>query len=278
MIHKQSFAKINLVLRVLGKRADGYHDILSLMQRISLHDEMTFERRHAGIVCRCPGSGLPEDDGNIVCRAARWFFTETALSGGVEIGITKLIPIAAGLGGGSSNAATTLIALNEMYGYPLVEADLMRIGAAIGADVPFFLGDGPAWASGIGERLTRLSGLPRFPVVLVNPGFPLSTGTVYDALKMGLTKAGIQYTIPSLTTTPDIVRELHNDLERVSLRLHPVLAKIKHQLTVYGASGALMSGSGPTVFGIFEGDADAREAEMRLERDGLGRVFRAVTV
>lgn len=278
MIHKQSFAKINLVLHVLGRRPDGYHDILSLMQRISLHDGMTFERRRAGIVCHCPGSGLPEDDGNIVCRAARRFFSESGLSRGVEIAIQKSVPVAAGLGGGSSNAATTLTALNEIYGHPLSHEELMRIGAGIGADVPFFLGDGPAWASGIGERLTRISGLPRLPLVLVNPGFPLSTGTVYDALKMGLTKAGIQYTIPSLTTVPDIIRELHNDLERVSLRLHPVLAKIKHQLTVYGASGALMSGSGPTVFGIFEDDADAKQAEERLERDGLGRVFRAVTV
>ncbi len=160
MISKASPAKVNLNLRVLRKREDGYHDILSLMQRISLCDEMTFSPRADRIVVRCPDSALPEDEGNIVYRAAEAFHARTGVLPGIEITVRKRIPIAAGLGGGSSNAATTLMTLNEMAGTPLTREELMRMGADLGADVPFFIFGNAAWASGIGDRLIEAPSLP----------------------------------------------------------------------------------------------------------------------
>ena len=187
MITKASPAKVNLYLRVLRRREDGYHDILSLMQRISLCDEMTFTPRAGGIVIRCPDSSLPEDERNIVYRAAAAFFSRIAAPPGVEITIRKKIPIAAGLGGGSSNAATTLMTLNELSGCPLTREELLEMGAKLGADVPFFIFGNTAWASGIGDRFIEAAPLPPLWFVLINPGFAVSTKWVYQGLNLGLT-------------------------------------------------------------------------------------------
>jgi len=200
MIVRQSPAKVNLFLRVLGKRADGYHDILSLMQRISLCDEMSFALRGDGIVVRCPGSSLPEDRGNIVYRAAEGMLADVPGHTGVEIVIHKKIPVAAGLGGGSSNAATTLVTLNEMMGTPYSTEELMEMGARLGADVPFFIFGRTALASGIGDRLEPVEDIPRLWFVLVNPGFEVSTGDIYERLKLGLTKEPIKYRMPRFLT------------------------------------------------------------------------------
>ncbi len=266
MITKESPAKVNLSLRVLRKREDGYHDILSLMQRISLCDEMTFAETGSGIGVHCPGTPLPEDEGNIVYRAAASFFSRIGASPGIEITIRKRIPIAAGLGGGSSNAATTLVTLNDIHGSPLSRAELMRIGAGLGADVPFFIFGKTAWAAGIGDRLTESPPLPPFWFVLINPGFAISTRSVYEGLNFGLTKPLIHYSIPHFSTEEDVVGGLTNDLEKVTVKLHPILDEIKALLLAGGARGALMSGSGPTVFGIFTDRASAEKAEESLRR------------
>ncbi|MEI7671992.1 MAG: 4-(cytidine 5'-diphospho)-2-C-methyl-D-erythritol kinase, partial [Deltaproteobacteria bacterium] len=217
MITRESPAKVNLYLRVLRKREDGYHDILSLMQRISLCDEMTFESTDGGIAVRCPGTDLPEDRGNIVFRAATAFFSRIGAPPEIRITIRKQIPISAGLGGGSSNAATTLMTLNEMHGAPLTQEELMKIGARIGADVPFFVFGKTAWASGIGDLLTEATFAPPLWFVLINPGFEISTKMVYQELNLGLTKHGINYSIPRFQATEDLIRGLLNDLEKVTL-------------------------------------------------------------
>lgn len=277
MIVRNSFAKVNLHLSVLGRRSDGYHEIATLMQKITLCDEMRFEPGGSGVVLRCPGTSLPEDRGNIVRRAAGALFARAGRSMDVAITIQKRIPVAAGLGGGSSNAAVTLEVLNELMETPLERAELLDLGARLGADVPFFLGGGTAWAFGIGERLVP-ENLPPFWLVLVNPGYEVSTKEVYEGLKMGLTNKVIQYKIPRLETVPRIVRHLRNDLEKVTMSLHPDLSEIKGKLMASGAMGTLMSGSGPTVFGIFETEEKAIQGEMSLNEQSAGSVFRARTV
>ena len=278
MITRASPAKVNLQLRVLGRREDGYHDILSLMQRISLSDEMSFAPTAAGIVLHCPDSPLPEDESNIVYRAARLFLSRVSRPRGVEITLRKRIPIAAGLGGGSSNAATTLLALNEISPAPLDPRELMALAAGLGADVPFFIFAKTAWASGIGEVLTEAPPLPPLWFVLINPGFAVSTQKVYQALNFGLTKDGLSYSIPRIYTLDDVIRGLTNDLEKVTLVLHPELGHLKHLLLNSGALGALMSGSGPTVFGIFAAEAAALAAQRDLARLNKWSVFSAHTL
>lgn len=275
MITRMSPAKVNLYLRVLRKREDGYHDILSLMQRITLCDEMAFASADDGIAVMCPGTDLPEDQGNIVYRAAMAFFSRIGAPPKIQITIRKRIPIGAGLGGGSSNAATTLMTLNEMHRSPLTREELMKIGAGIGADVPFFVFGKTAWASGIGDLLTEAPCLPPLWFVLINPGFETSTKMVYQELNFGLTKHGINYSIPRFYAAEDLIRGLLNDLEKVTLRIHPVLDRIKTLLLENGARGALMSGSGPTVFGIFMDEESACRAEENLGQRTGWRVFRA---
>ena len=255
-------AKINLFLRVLRKRADGYHDIVSLMQKITLYDELIFSPLPTGIVLNCPGSDLPTTEDNLVFRAAQSIFAYANYPYGVEITLTKKIPLAAGLGGGSSDAATTLIALNKICSLDFNKNELMKLGAKIGADVPFFIFGNNALASGIGDQLKALQDLPKINLLLIKPLFELSTKMVYENLNLRLTRGKNNYSIPRFLKMSDIIRELHNDLESVSLEMHPELADLKKMLLRHGALGALMSGSGPTVFGIFR---DGKEAKNILE-------------
>ena len=255
-------AKINLFLRVLRKRADGYHDIVSLMQKITLYDELIFSHRSKGIILNCPGSDLPSSEDNLVFRAAKSIFAYTNYPSGVEITLTKKIPLAAGLGGGSSDAATTLMALNKICSFNLKKNELMKLGAKIGADVPFFIFGNNALASGVGDKLKVLPDLPQVNLVLIKPRFELSTKMVYENLNLRLTRGKNNYSIPRFLKMGDIIRELHNDLESVSLKMHPELNDLKQMLLRHGALGALMSGSGPTVFGIFR---DGKEAKENLE-------------
>jgi len=266
-IKRKSPAKVNLVLKVLGKRPDGFHEIASLIQRISLCDEMFFAVEGKGIRLSCPGGNIPENEGNIVWRAVKLFMEKTGKPEGVTIGIKKKIPVAAGLGGGSSNAATALVTLNELTGNELGREDLVEMGAFIGSDVPFFIYGGSAWAFGRGERLENVQGIPKLWFVICNPGVALSTADVYGGLRIGLTNRPVQYTIPRLETLSQVVDKLENDLEAVSERLCRPIAELKKRLMQVGSLGTLMSGSGPTVFGIFEGREEARRAADLLSRE-----------
>jgi 4-diphosphocytidyl-2-C-methyl-D-erythritol kinase len=268
MIRKLSPAKVNLYLRVLRKREDGYHDIATLMQKISLYDEMTFSPIERGIAVRCPDSSLPENEDNIVYRAASAVFPSASSTSGIEITIKKKIPVAAGLGGGSSNAATTLMTINEMLGFPHSSDDLMKIGAKLGADIPFFIFGKTAWVLGIGDLLQAADNIPPLWFVLINPRFEISTRMVYENLNLRLTKESMSYTIPSFQAVDDLLKYLRNDLEQVTLSMYPVLQQLKDLLLVYGALGALMSGSGPTVFGLFSERKAALKAKKALEETG----------
>ena len=263
-------AKINLFLRVLRKRADGYHDIVSLMQKITLYDELIFSPRPKGIVLKCPDSDLPTSEDNLVFRAAQFIFAYADYPSGVEITLTKKIPLAAGLGGGSSDAATTLIALNKICSLNLKKNELMKLGAKIGADVPFFIFGNNALASGIGDKLKALQNLPKINLVLIKPRFELSTKMVYKNLNLRLTRGKNNYSIPRFLKMGDIIRELHNDLESVSLKMHPELNDLKQMLLRHGALGALMSGSGPTVFGIFRDGKEAKKILEVIKKEGSG--------
>lgn len=270
-------AKVNLTLDVVGKRPDGYHDVAMLLVRLSLHDKVTVALTDsARVAVACPGLDLAAGEENIAARAARLFFEHTGCRTGVDIRIDKRIPAAAGLGGGSSDAAAVLLALNDLLAAGLSRAELQSLGVRLGADVPFFLcGEMAAWATGIGERLEPWRGLPPCWLVLVNPGFAVSTAWAYQTLR--LTHPPRTTKIPRFPErVADLVPLLHNDLEAVTSARHPEIAGIKARLLAAGALGALMSGSGPTVFGLFAGQAEAESAAAQLA-DGTGWWAAAVT-
>lgn len=265
-------AKINLCLHVLGRRLDGYHELAMAMQRVDLCDRMTLrvDRRKTGGV-DCVGMELAAGEENIAARAAHLLLREARIEAGVEIEIEKNIPVAAGLGGGSSNAATVLTGLNQMLSLSLSDECLQRLGAQLGADVPFFIYRQPAWATGTGTELEPLPPLPDVAYLLVNPKIAVSTAWVYQSLQ--LTKGGELANLPrfSVVTRDDLCAALHNDLERVTLERYPLLAQIKQLLLDKGACGSLMSGSGATLFGVFaDYDAACRAAEeLGKEHDWL---------
>ena len=245
-------AKVNLCLHVLGKRADGYHELAMLMQRIALFDRLDIELvAGSDIRVSCPGLELVGGEQNIVEKAARLFLAHVGMSQGVSISMKKNIPTAAGLGGGSSDAAAVLEALDELLGTGLSRAELIELGGRLGADVPFFLYKQTAWATGTGGQFEAWPGLPPIWLVLVNPGIAVSTTWVFRNL--GLTHPWSIARIPRFPDgTSGLVRLLHNDLEVVTCQRHPVITAIKERLVASGAIGALMSGSGPTVFGVFD--------------------------
>ncbi len=257
-------AKVNLFLSVLGKRPDGLHDLVSVMQKIDLVDRIHLRRQGTGISLCCPSSNLPEDSRNLAWKAARLFFDQTALDDSVEITLYKEIPVAAGLGGGSSDAAAVLLGLNALYSAGLGEEALRAMAAGLGADVPFFVtGMNTALATGTGTELQPIPGAEGYWLVLVNPGISVSTRWVYENLlltsednpfRLSGYSHVTEYALSLLAEA--FAREnsrhpLFNDLERVTVARHPVIGTIKGQLLTDGAIAALMSGSGPTVFGIF---------------------------
>ncbi|MEE9614598.1 MAG: 4-(cytidine 5'-diphospho)-2-C-methyl-D-erythritol kinase [Thermodesulfobacteriota bacterium] len=272
-------AKVNLFLKVLGKREDGYHEIRSLIQPISLSDELTIEAVPGDTVTvTCDSAAVPTGRENLAWRAAELFLERTGLKMAVRIDIVKKIPVAAGLGGGSSNAALVLRGLNELLGTGLGEEELMDIAASIGSDVPFFIPGGPAVVSGRGEILEKTT-LPAYEYVLINPGFEVSARWAYDNLD--LTKKGgdniLLYSGKSLGVPEGIKAYLYNDLEGGVLKKHQEISILKGLLDGAGALGSLMSGSGPTVFGVFtDGDLAARAMEdLERQIDSPAAIFHA---
>lgn len=278
-------AKVNLYLGVLGKRADGYHEIVSVMQKLDLADRLHLSLEGRGVTLHCPASPLPEDHDNLCWKAARAFFDWTGLPDAVRITLHKRVPVAAGLGGGSSDAAAVLLGLNRLCAAGLGEDTLLTLAARLGADVPFFITGLPtALATGTGTDLQPVAVPTDYWLVLVNPGLSVSTRWVYENLV--LTSDDNPYKLSGYSHLPEyaaslVAAALHhesdtpplfNDLETVTVGRYPVVRSIKEQLLAHGAIAALMSGSGPTVFGIFRQDYLAERACERL-REQYTEVF-----
>jgi 4-diphosphocytidyl-2-C-methyl-D-erythritol kinase len=258
-------AKVNLFLKILGKRIDGYHELMTLMCCIGLYDTVSLEVGDTNIAVSCNHPLVPNDESNLAFVAAHLFFKKLKRNEGVKIFIQKQIPVAAGLGGGSSNAAAVLLGLNRYYGYPFSKEDLMSMGLLIGADVPFFIFQRPAIASGIGEKLKAYPGLENFWILLVSPAFSISTAEVYKKLNLGLTKCEKKLKSFLLNNQRFDPRcHLCNDLEAVTASKYPVINTVKKALLSHGALGALMSGSGPTIFGLFSDSDGASQANHAL--------------
>ncbi len=280
-------AKLNLRLDILGKRPDGYHDLLMIMDRIDLCDEVELRVIERGINVFCDDKTIPEGEANIAYRAVKEILAYSSRNVGVEVHIQKRIPIASGMGGGSSNAAAVIKGVNQLLKLKLPREKLMIIGAKIGADVPFFLFEGPAIASGIGDQLKKVKKIPKMSLMVVNPGIPVSTEWVYKNLRFNGSSSGngrahpasqVLSEIPQIyNTRKDVVRVMNNDLEKVTMKEYPVVAEIKKLLLSYGAVASQMTGSGPSVFAIFPDRASVDKAVSKIEgrSDKKWKVFRS---
>ena len=260
----KSYAKVNLTLDVLGKLENGYHEVRMVMQPLNLFDLITVKKAPTGIIIKTNIPGLPCDNKNIAYKAAELFFTETGIRGGVSINIKKNIPIAAGLAGGSGNAAAVLCSLNLLYNADLTEERLLEMGLKLGADVPYCIKNVTSLAEGIGERLTTLSQIPGVPVVLVTPPIGISTGEIYKRIDSAENLASID-TDGMISAIKDVDikkvgEKLLNVMEIVTIKDCPEIAYSKAKMLEFGALGSVMSGSGPSVFGIFPDNKSAKAA------------------
>ena len=276
-------AKINLLLAVGARRADGYHEIESVMQTLDLYDRLTFEKTDSGrIELSCSRPYIPTDERNLVYKAAARFFETTGLKpDGVKIHLVKNIPVGAGLGGGSSDAAAALTALNRLYHTGLSKEELAGIAAGIGADVPFFLYGGACLARGIGEKLEPIPALPDVPVLLVKPSFSVSTPKAYAAFdEYGLQPYPDSDAMLAALRSGDtgkICAALGNSLEAPVCAMHPKIAEIRELLLSLSACGAMMSGAGSAVFAIFRNKQEAQNAKLTLSKS-YGRCYLTMPV
>jgi 4-diphosphocytidyl-2-C-methyl-D-erythritol kinase len=270
MISLKAHAKLNLSLDVLNRREDGYHNLQMIMQSIQLHDTISLQEISSGVEIACEAPYVPNNSSNIAYKAAELMINRYSLDAGVIIRIDKKIPVAAGLAGGSTDAAAVLKGINTLFKLGIEQNELMEIGKTIGADVPYCIVGGTALAEGIGERITPLSPMKKIPVVLVKPRFGVSTASVFKSLDINSISQR-----PKTTMIIDalgkgdikfIAENLCNVLESVTIDKYPLINKIKKDLIAKGAMGSLMSGSGPTVFGLFEDDRTARKAYNSMSR------------
>jgi 4-diphosphocytidyl-2-C-methyl-D-erythritol kinase len=268
-------AKLNIRLKITGRRPDGYHELVSIMIPVSLLDVIEVKKEGGKRVeLTSSGYAVPLDESNLVIRAAQLFFVATGLQSGVSVRMTKNIPVAAGMGGGSSDAAATLLILNDIYSKPLSMNDLHGLALQLGADVPFFLVSEPCLVTGIGEILEPTEKWPEFWYVIVTPPIQVSTAWVYQNYRMKLTSgeyASIKSKLKSASLV--ITQILENDLEAVTSARFPIIDRIKRLLVENGAEGALMSGSGPSVFGAFGSMGRAESARKALTACKVGDVF-----
>jgi len=261
-------AKINLWLEVVAKREDGYHDISSLMLPVSVYDNIRLDVTPGGahISITCDRPEVPSDDRNLAWRAADLYVKSRAIEAGIHINLEKHSPSGAGLGGGSSDAGGVLVALNSLFQNAVPHRELEKLALRLGADVPFFLHAKPALATGIGEKLEFAGDTPDYPLLLIKPPVSVPTAWVYQNLS--LTKGGAKIKLNSLSAHPWQIQELiQNDLESVTVPRYPVIADLKQWLLGQGAMAASMSGSGPTVFGIFKTRQAVAAAEIDAKRD-----------
>ena len=269
----QAFAKINLGLDVLGKREDGYHEVRMIMQTIRMYDQLDMRKSvEPGIHLTTNKKYIPVDENNLVWRAAKLMMDTCGIMEGVSIHLHKVIPVAAGMAGGSSDAAATLVGMNRLFHCGLSKEKLMELGVQIGADVPYCVLRGTALAEGIGEKLTVLPPMPDCWILIGKPGISVSTKYVYTTLDLntntvhpdidGMKKALEDGNLYGIT------ERMGNVLQDVTIPAYLEVERIKEQLQTLGAVNAMMSGSGPTVFGIFDNEEKAQEACQKLRESG----------
>lgn len=269
-------AKINLGLDVVRKREDGYHEVRMIMQMINLYDRITLRRStEPGIRVTTNLPYLPVNEDNLVYRAAKLLMEEFKVTEGAEIGLQKYIPVAAGMAGGSSDAAAVMVGVNRIFHLGLTKKQLMERGVKIGADVPFCIMRGTALAEGIGEVLTPLPAMPHCSLVIAKPKIHVSTKFVYGNLKASELKEhpDIDGQVQALRegSLEQLVAKMGNVLETVTVPAYPVIDEIKRTMLKNDAMGAMMSGSGPTVFGIFEREERAQEVCRLLKKEGAAK-------
>lgn len=276
-------AKINLGLDVIKKLPTGYHQVKMIMQAIDLCDELTLEKTASGIVLTTDNAELPTDEGNLIFRAARLMQETFDLKEGLKVHLQKNIPIAAGMAGGSTDAAAVMKGINRLFDLKIPQKALMELSTAIGADVPFCILGGTALAEGIGEKLTPLPPIPFCHVLAAKPHISVSTKYVYEHLDSAEIRNHPD--IDGMTAAiqdgnlKGIVSRMENVLESVTITAYPVIAAIKERMLELGAAGSLMSGSGPTVFGIFPDEKSAGHALIKLKEESLAeQVFLAAPI
>ncbi len=264
IIRREAYAKINLGLDVVGRLPNGYHEVRMIMQTVGICDILTFTKADSGISLKVDNEELPADGNNLICKAAKLLMEEAGVRGGVCITLEKHIPIAAGMAGGSTDAAAAFLGINELYelGYSMEE--LKALGVKIGADVPYCIQGGTALAEGIGEKLSALTSPPECFLVIAKPDINISTKFVYENLRANELEyhPDIDGMIEALNCgeLQGITDRLGNVLETVTVPAYPIIDDIKNTMLKAGAMGSLMSGSGPTVFGIFNDKLKAEQA------------------
>ena len=269
----KAMAKVNLGLDVLRRRENGYHDVKMVMQTVNLYDTLTLSKMEEGNTITTNTGELPLNEDNLIYKAAKLLFEHTGKENGVSIHLDKQIPIAAGMAGGSTDAAATLLGLNSLYEFGLTKEELAEIGVKIGADVPYCIYGGTYLSEGIGEVLTRLPDAPDCYVVIAKPGIGVSTKYVYENLHIETVKKhpdidGMLEAIKA-GNLDGVAKKMENVLETVTIKRYPEIETMKKCLLENGAENALMSGSGPTVFGIFKEENIAKRALFKLEETGL---------
>ena len=272
----KAYGKINLGLDVVRKREDGYHEVRMIMQTVHLHDRILMERTEGQLQVTSDLSYVPDGEGNLAYRAARLLMDEFGITGGLSVQIRKRIPVAAGMAGGSTDAAAVLVGVNRMFDLGLSRKELMERGVCLGADVPYCILRGTALSEGIGEVLTELPAPPSCHLVLAKPQSSVSTKEVYGKLRVNELKPEEHPDIDGMAEAirqgdlDGIIGRLGNVLETVTVPAHPEISRMKKILLDHGAAGTLMSGSGPTVFGMFKDLEDAEKACQAL-REAEGR-------
>ena len=273
---RKAYAKINLGLDVLRRREDGYHEVKMIMQTVDIYDVLTFVKAPADVFRLSVDSAqIPDDDNNLVLKAARLLFATAGIDAGVEVTLPKNIPVAAGMAGGSTDAAATLIGLNALYDLRFTTEQLQEIGVKLGADIPYCIMGGTALSQGIGEILRPLPAPPRAHLVIAKPDLMISTKYVYENLHANSLKVhpNIDGMIEALSNQ-DLIKMcslMGNVLETVTEKENPIITQIKDLMKEQGATGALMSGSGPTVFSIFTEEEKARSCFQKIQEENLAK-------
>jgi 4-diphosphocytidyl-2-C-methyl-D-erythritol kinase len=274
-----SFAKINWFLRILGKRACGYHELITVLQTVSICDELTFDLRDDGeIVLTCDDAQIPTDSTNLIVKAAVALRRQVRCTLGAEIKLTKRIPAKGGLGGASSNAALTLLALNVLWRAKMKTEELTPLASELGADVPFFLTGGRCVATGTGTTISRLPDAPRQYLIIVTPNTSVATANAYASLNAGSLTTSDSDSILSSSLAEQISADstqwrLRNDFETVIFEIEPEIERVKMALLEAGARGALLAGSGSSVFGVFDDEATRDRAFENLRCEAGWKVF-----